>query len=361
MDMPLSVGVIGVGRMAQRAHIPSLLAEGCHIRAVADPRVRTARIVADHFRISGVYDDAEQMLAREDIEAVVAAVPDAYHRDLTIHALEQGVHVLLEKPLAVNREDGRAMVDAARKAGRVLLVAYQRRHDPAARLAKDLVDRWSQSGELGEMRRMIVASSGGNWRCDTTPLLTGGEPLDEGHRDLRFPDWLPPELHRAYYGINTTRTHGLDLARYFRPGPTALAAAHPWPSASATLLFDWGGIDAVFVQDWGKKDHKSRWDESLEVRYEGGWMRYRTPPFLLRNLPGSVEVYQAAEGVRRTLEAPFDWCFRRQVRHFVDCIRTGCRENPTPEEALANVVLAEDIVRGAMQMPAPMPIAAAAV
>jgi predicted dehydrogenase len=354
MNPHIAVGVIGAGRMSQRAHVPNALAERCDVRAIADPRAETARLVAERFGVPHVYADYRELIARPDIEAVIISVPDQFHAEVGIAAAEAGKHVFIEKPLATNSGDGRAMVAAARKAGVVFSVAFQRRHDPAAEIAKRLVDEWARTGEMGKLRLMFFPGYGGDWIASPYPLISAGDDQKSPERGApwRLPEWLPSEFHGAFAGFNNGRSHGLDLLLYlFGPATSVLGAWPDW-NPGPLIVFDWSGARTTFSHG---ADERGRWQERLEMHWDNGSLTFSTPPALLRNVPGTVEVYRAKEGKREVYEAPHDWAFRREMAHFLRAIREGVPASPTPEDALRSLVLVEDVFRQAMRMAPPMP------
>jgi predicted dehydrogenase len=97
-----------------------------------------------HVKVTARYD---VVLDEPAVEAVVLATPAASHASMAIQALEAGKHVFVEKPLALNSADGRAMVEAAERAGRILMVGHLLEYHPAVNYIKDMID----SGELGEV------------------------------------------------------------------------------------------------------------------------------------------------------------------------------------------------------------------
>src|SRR5262249_13395668 len=94
------------------------------------------------------YADFREVLARDDIDAVVIIVPDHWHALIAIAAMRAGKDVYCEKPLALSIEQGRKMVSVAREEGRVFQVGAQFRSSPAVRRACELV----RNGRLGEIR-----------------------------------------------------------------------------------------------------------------------------------------------------------------------------------------------------------------
>lgn len=105
-----------------------------------------ARIQKAHPAVE-VTENYDQVLARQDVDAVVLATPAPTHAELAIAALEKGKHVFVEKPLALSTADAEATVRAADAAGRILMVGHLLVYHPAVNYIKEMAD----SGELGEV------------------------------------------------------------------------------------------------------------------------------------------------------------------------------------------------------------------
>ena len=124
----LRVGIIGVGWWALTRHAPRLR-EMSNVEIMAIAR-RNAQALADAKEILGVegaYTDWRMLLDRSDLDAVIVSTPHHTHVEPTLAALERGLHVLVEKPMALTSKDAWAMVEAAERAKRVLMVGYDRR------------------------------------------------------------------------------------------------------------------------------------------------------------------------------------------------------------------------------------------
>jgi len=138
-DDPLGYGLVGAGAFGRFCLEQYRELEDIRLVAVADSSADAARSAADATGIEACTFD--ELLAREDVEIVHIATPPFTHRELAEKAIEAGKHVLLEKPLAVTVEDGRAIVEAAREAGRVLAVNIIMRHAPLAGAVKRIVTK----------------------------------------------------------------------------------------------------------------------------------------------------------------------------------------------------------------------------
>jgi predicted dehydrogenase len=140
--------VVGAGRagIVHARNLRFCIADAS-LEGLVDPDTERAKILARELELpqDRVFPSLEKALDALDAEAVVIATPTPTHAPLALMALERGLHVFCEKPLARNLAEGRAMVEAARRSGRVLQVGFMRRFDPAFSEARRLI----QQGAIG--------------------------------------------------------------------------------------------------------------------------------------------------------------------------------------------------------------------
>ncbi len=136
----LKVAVIGVGSMgSNHARVYSEMSDA-RLVAVADSRQQAADSAARRWG-TRAYTDFREMLDKERPDAISIAVPTALHEQVATAALEAGVHILVEKPIASTPEAGQRLIDCARKANRQLMVGHIVRFNPAIQeLKKRLAD-----------------------------------------------------------------------------------------------------------------------------------------------------------------------------------------------------------------------------
>lgn len=143
------LAVVGCGRFG--THHLEIFAELAHagraqLLAAVDLDAKRRKEVEREFKVR-VYADIEEMLRCETPEGVSIATPDPFHRAAALAAIKHGAHVLVEKPLATTAKDGRAMIAAAKKAGRLLQVDFHKRYDPVHLQLRDEI----RAGKLGEV------------------------------------------------------------------------------------------------------------------------------------------------------------------------------------------------------------------
>jgi len=144
----IRVGVIGCGAIAERAHIPNLLVEPlAQLVAVSDINEGRLFTIQQKFNISkdGCYKDYNEILASNEVNAVVIATPTNLHGKMTLEAINAGKHVFVEKPLSETVAEAEAIVASAKQAGVKVMVGYQHRFVPSHRIAK----RYLRTGKIG--------------------------------------------------------------------------------------------------------------------------------------------------------------------------------------------------------------------
>ena len=144
----MRIGLIGCGNVGVNAHIPAVQAnEEMMIVAAADPtpeRIQAAAAAAG-LGPGDQHVDWRDLLAREDVEAVIVATPQRFRPKIVIAAAGAGKHVLAEKPLALTPADAQAMIDAAHANGVTLATVHNYHFMPVYRDIKEVLD----SGEIG--------------------------------------------------------------------------------------------------------------------------------------------------------------------------------------------------------------------
>ena len=151
----LRVGIVGGGAITQVAHLPVLKKlKTIEVRAICDTDLPKARALADRFAVKDAFDDIEELLRYEDLDAVVICSPNHLHESHILAALSANLHVLAEKPLTMSAASATRVLRAAEKHGRVVMVGMNHRYRPDVQIVRSFV----QSGELG-----TVESVRGSW------------------------------------------------------------------------------------------------------------------------------------------------------------------------------------------------------
>lgn len=148
MKQRVGIGIIGTG-FARRVQIPSFLAcENTQIVSVASGSRANAKATADEFKIEHFTDDWRETVAREDVDLVCISTPPNLHLEMTLAAIDHGKHVLCEKPMAMNVDEARQMVEAAGKSDVLALIDHELRFQAGRRRAYAIL----REGAIGKVR-----------------------------------------------------------------------------------------------------------------------------------------------------------------------------------------------------------------
>jgi myo-inositol 2-dehydrogenase / D-chiro-inositol 1-dehydrogenase len=318
MDGRVGVALIGSGRMgAFHAETVARRLAQARLVAVADPAPGAADRLTGALGEGRAYTDLAQLWDDPAVDAVVIAAPARSHADLVVAASAAGKHVFCEKPMAVTLADADRAIDAARAAGRVLQVGFNRRFAADWRAARALLD----DGTLG------------------TPRLLRSLTRDPGGFD--------PSRVRPDTIFLETLIHDFDTLRFLNPGAepvevyaSADALVEPaWrdrgllDTAVVTVRFDNGAMavaEACFEASYG-------YDVRGEVLGSGGMA---TMGDGRRNgMAFSGPAGRLVETVRGDQEL-FPEAYTAELAAFVDAVGTGTPSPVTGEDARAALAIA---------------------
>ncbi len=206
----ISWGLLGCGRIANKFATSMSAAKGAIIIAVASRTAGKAREFARKYGISAHYDKYEDLVVRDDIDAVYIATTHNFHYENIKLALENGKHVLCEKPLTVNGREAREVIDLSRRKRLFLMEGMWTRFLPAiVRLRELLCD-----GAIGEIRQ-VRADLGFRNEFNTESRLlkrdlAGGALLDVGVYPLSFSSMVMGERPKEIKAVGDIGSTGVD-------------------------------------------------------------------------------------------------------------------------------------------------------
>ncbi len=181
MEKKVRIGLIGCGRIASRHVEGYQQADGAEILALCAPRLEKAHALADKHGLQNVefFADYRDMLAKGDVvDAVDIMTPDYLHAPIVHDCIATGLHILCEKPMALNAADASLMYDAAKKAGILAMVGLNMRYNPAALTTRKLISE-GLIGDVFHYRARLTVSRLSNpdipleWRHDRARGGTG--------------------------------------------------------------------------------------------------------------------------------------------------------------------------------------------
>ncbi|MBE1611564.1 Gfo/Idh/MocA family protein [Actinopolymorpha pittospori] len=256
---PLRVGVIGLGFAGQAALKGFLALPDVDVIALAGLEAdRLAELGKEH-SIPHLYARWQDLLERDDLDAVSVATPTHLHAPIAIAALEGGRHVLSEKPLARSGEEAQAIVDAAVKANRVLKVCFNHRERGDVAILKRHLD----AGQLGRvyyakahwMRRNGIPGMG-SWF--TNREMAGGGPLIDLGVHM---------LDMALYLLGEPRVLSASASTFSELGPRGLGGSEYSAKQTVGSAYEVEDLATAFL----------RLEGGGVLQLETSWATFRKP------------------------------------------------------------------------------------
>jgi predicted dehydrogenase len=355
MAAKVRIGFVGAGFMGQLAHIRSyaLLRDECELVALAEPRERTADLVAARYGIDRVYGDHRELLESEQLDGIVAAQRFTYHAALLPELYPNVSHLFTEKPLALTATTGDRLARLAREGGCVHMLGYQRRSDPATVEAKRTVDAWKASGEMGALRYLRICYTDGDWTGNASARF-----VETGEQPPPYPaEELPPELvddEEVLWALSTgvdELVHPLNLLRHFLGERYRLVFVH----ASGRLYAFESESGVPMTIEVSPYRLTVGFDEELLVAFERGYVRLRPAPSLAISRAGRLEIYSDPGGAAlpQRIAPELPWLDPQQAQA-ANFLRVCRGEAPPPTdvaEAAEDLHLVADIVRARAELP----------
>ena len=341
MSNKITVGLAGAGWPTWQHLKGYRNVEDVEVSALCDSDPERLERIADEYGVPKRYVSFDEMLDQESLDAVSVCTPNYLHSVMAIKALEKGLHVLCEKPMADSAQGARAMLEASRKAGKALMVAHMLRFKPGMQFLKKLI----QDGDLGEVyfvRAWWIRRSGipgmGGW-FTTKAQSGGGALIDIGVHILDLALWLLdfPEPKKALGSFG-------DRFAYRRKGMMDFGTMDLEKIGTLCDVEDFTVGHVAF--DRGRSlslqcswaSHIKGYEDGIEVWGEEGGAKLKVEENVL-------EIYKDQESlpvdIRPQLPEinPFD----EETRHFIECIRNGTPPLCRPEEGVRTMEVIEMI------------------
>ena len=307
---PVRVALIGCGWAGAR-HAVAYDQAGAEVRWAVDSSVSRAEAVA-HGRGSRVSSDYRQALADPAVDAVDVCVPHNLHAPMVIEAARAGKHVLVEKPLAATLEEADEMIEAADRAGVVLMVAENVRFDPVYRRIRELLD----DGAIGrpalvQMTRQAYLRA--SFLADRPWFLNreaaaGGIMTSGGVHDFETMRMLIGEI-RSVYALRA-RQRFLEM----EGDDTSVAAITFRDGIVGTLVESF--IMKSLATASGAEVHTLRIDGDLgSIAVDGD----RT----IRLVSERADLQLGGTPTQHDLRVPEADTFALEIAHFLECVRSS--------------------------------------
>jgi predicted dehydrogenase len=285
------------------------------------------------------------MLAHEHLDGVVASQPYSRHGQIVPGLIEAGVPVFTEKPLARSVQVGQRIVEAVGEHGGRHMLGYHKRSDPATLYAREQIERFKASGEIGALRYVRILMPAGDWIAQGSTQL-----IQTNARTPSLPvDPLPVDMDeqtaREYDAFVNYYIHQVNLMRHLLGEDYEVSYADP----SGVLLAVQSQSGVAGTIEMSPYRTTIDWQEEALIAFEQGYVKLELPAPLARNRPGRVTVFRdpgkGETPETRVPQLPWIHAMRQQASFFLRALRG----EPTPlceaQEALRDLEIARDYVQ----------------
>jgi predicted dehydrogenase len=348
------VGVIGCGLIAQVMHLPYLdeLSDRFEIAALCDVSDEVVKACARRYDVARTFTRFEDLL-EEPLDAVMVLIPGD-HAPIAIAAAERGIHVFVEKPMAISSARCTEMIRAAEAAGTCLMVGTMKRYDPAYERFVELVP------EVDDPRliRVETLESPLEPYVAHYPLVRPTRPAAPGlterwqaeerpHLDLAL-DSEPDETNRFVYRniLLDNLVHEFNMLRGAFGEPTAVRYASLDPK-SVALHLRFGELDCHL--SWVDLPGIARYKQEVALYGPNQRLVLTLPSPFLRSAPTRLSAEAGERGGPRAWNrdelVSYEEAFKLELEEFHDAIVTGRAPRTPGEDGLRDLLLCEAVAR----------------
>lgn len=247
-----------------------------------------------------LYTDAEELMKKEKLDFIISVVPTFLHDKIAIMAMEKGIHVFSEKPIAITVEKAQNMIDCAKKNNVKLMIGQCLRYWPEYKALKEIIDNKEYGNVLSATFTRLSGTprwSWQNWYLDESK--SGGSVLDLHVHDVDFINWV----------------FGKPIS------VTSRAANYVVKHDYVSTMYDYGDMYIVATAGWGMS-HSYPFTAEFTVRFENGVVELKNGKFMAYTNDGEKEIKTEQSNA-----------YVNEIIDFVDCIRNDRTSKINPPES----------------------------
>ncbi len=348
----IRIGVVGCGLISQVMHLRYLaeLSERFELASVCDLSSARARGCAERYGARTVHRRWQELLAQPLDAVLVASTGD--HAPVAIAAAEAGLHVFVEKPMALCGRDAERMIAAARRAGVTLMVGTMKRYDPAYERLAELLP------SIADLRLIRVTTLEAPIAPYVAhlPLIAGDDDISDQLSELERAEREPidaavggaDERTRRVYRtvVLNTLVHELNMLGGLLGAPSEIR--------SASLAPECVGINMRFGEtechlSWVLLEGITSYHQELACYAPARRLTLALPSPFLANMPSRLTIEGGDLGTAHSWRCDeivaYDEAFRRELVEFADCVSSGREPRTSGTDGLRDIRVAEAIAR----------------
>ena len=347
-EKKIKIGFVGVGNMGQCAHLRNYVKlPECEVTAIAEIKPKTAEMVARRYGIPRVYKDHTDLLAHEKVDALVVSQPFTRHGILLKERLPAKLPIFIEKPLAGSIEKAEEILEIVRANKGRLMIGYHKRSDPAAAYARQAIEKFKASGEVGKLKYVRITMPPGDW------IQHGFDEIIPKHPDDALPTLerdpppadMPESLYKQYLNFVNYYIHQVNFMRFALGEPYQVAYADP----SGVVMAGQSRSGVPCVIEMNSYSTTVDWQEHIFAGFEKGYVSITLPAPLALNRAGTVEVLtdpgNGATPIVTRPHLPWVHAMRQQALNFIKFARGDAPATCEAAEALDDLRVARDYIR----------------
>ncbi|MBO5312921.1 MAG: Gfo/Idh/MocA family oxidoreductase [Clostridia bacterium] len=331
----LRVGVVGTGKMGENVHMTAYdRIDNTEIVAFCDIDTKKLENIQKKYPNAKAYTDYKKMIDEEKLDIVDICTPNYLHSQVAVYALDRGIHVMCEKPDAINVEEAEKMKSSAEKSGKVLMVMRNNRYRPSTKFLKEYIAQGKMgeiyAGRCGWIRRRGIPGWGG-WFTDKEQA--GGGPLIDLGVHL---------IDLAMYLMGNAKPVTVSGCTYSKFPHTSASKTDVEDLAMGFIRFDNG---ACLQIEFSWASNISCDQMFVELRGEKSGSR-------MSGIDRKFEIYTEECGTNTLIKPEIDDYQGMQhheanIRHFVDVIEGKAEPDFTPEQGVNMVKILEALYKSA--------------
>ena len=353
----MKIGVIGLGEVSQLMHLPILsdLSDLYEITAVSDVSPSLVAYIQKKYNVPHAYLSAEELIASDDVEAVLVLAPDQYHGAYVRLALEAGKHVFVEKPVTLCAGELEELVALKKQyPEQIVMVGYMRRYAGPFLKAKEILEEKPLPTEYLRFRDIIC--EGPFFIGQTRPIfypkdvpadvIEAGRVRRRAHLDRAIGADATDAQRQAYQMLTGLGCHSFSAVRELFGVPKKIKSVSTYAGGQhMVIVMEFDGFLATY--ELINNQNIVQFDAAIEIfqNTRKVLVKYETP--YIRYQPATVQVIESTgKDTKTTTYGPdFRDAFQTELRLFAECVRTGEQPKTVLEDAVADLKLFEEIIR----------------
>ena len=319
--MTLKIAFAGTG-FINKVHAQAAQNLGLELAAVVNHNIDSMVEFGKRFGITGQYESIDALLKDGNVDALVVSTPNYLHASQTIAALKAGVHVMVEKPMAMNADEAKQMCEVAKKSDALLMVAHCWRFDPDVLWLKE------QSSRLGS----IIRTKGYGVHIHWGPL-----------------GWFTQKQFAGGGAMADMGIHALDTVRFLLGDPQPISVYAKIGTYykdfdvddTGIVIVEWDNGTVSYIESGWWQPHSDGPQAATQLYGTKGFGQLFPTRLVLPNAKEQkLEEIDSGFGFPRKKHAPQS-LYDAQLKYFVGCIEKNQTPNPGALEGLMNMMVVD--------------------